>query len=293
MSNQSAFVKYFDAEAISKITAIGYKPLSLVEGNLVGNHRSPSHGFAVEFAGHRQYSPGDDIKHLDWNAYFKSDKYLIKQYAMETNFVGNILIDVSATMGFEYEGRRKMDYAAFIAVTLASCITRQNDLVATTFFADKVIETIPQTGAQEIIAKISSTMENTEPKHPSSFGKFLNHIGEQIGFRQSVFVISDFFADPEEIFAGLKRLLYNHNEVILFQIIDPIEMDFNVKGRVELHGLEEDEKLEFEGQNIRKSYNKIFNKYRSYMESESLKLGIDYVLCDTSEKPGGEPLLND
>jgi hypothetical protein len=120
--SRSALIKYFDPNALARITAVGYKPFSLVEGNLVGNHRSPFHGFAIEFAGLRQYVPGDEVKHLDWKAYFKTGKFLVKQYDQETNLIGHILVDVSETMKFEYSGRRKIDYTAFIATAVAGAI---------------------------------------------------------------------------------------------------------------------------------------------------------------------------
>ncbi len=284
--SESSLIKYFDADAVSRITAIGYKPLSLVEGNLVGNHRSPMHGFAVEFAGHRQYAPGDDLRHLDWKAYFKSDKYLIKQYAMETNFTGFVVTDVSETMKFEYDGRRKIDYAAFLAVAIASTIIGQNDLVSASFFTNRLRGTIPRTGADDIIAKISTYLEDTELKDPTSMGPVLATLAEQVGRRKCVFVISDFFDDVDVIFDGVKKLLGNRNEVILLHVLDPLEMNFDYPGQVELIELEGDGKIEVEGRNIADSYNRLFGEYLENMQQTSRRLGVDYILCDTSQNFG-------
>jgi uncharacterized protein (DUF58 family) len=275
-------MKYFDAQAVSRITAIGFKPFSLVEGNLVGDHRSPFHGFAVEFAGHRQYAPGDDLKHFDWKVYFRSEKYLIKQYDQETNFIGHVLVDVSETMKFEYQNRRKMDYAAFIAVALAGTIVAQNDLVSATFFSDRIRETVPATGTEEIISKISRFMEQADFKDPTAIGRVLSLMAQQAGRRKCVFVISDFFNDLTSTFDGIKRLLYNNNEVILLHLVDPIEMDFDYPGQVELVELEGQDRLLVQGSSIRDSYNALFRQYLDTMKEESRKLAVDYVLCDTS-----------
>ncbi|NQT92366.1 MAG: DUF58 domain-containing protein [Lentisphaerae bacterium] len=283
---RSALAKYFDAEALARVTAVGYKPLALVEGNLVGDHRSPFHGFAIEFAGHRQYVPGDDVKHLDWKVYFRSGKYLVKQYDQETNFVGHILLDVSETMTFEYEGRRKIDHAAFIAVAIAGAVTSQGDKASATFFSDSIRESIPATGAADIMAKISQHVEHAELKDRTAIGRVLGLMAERIGRRKCVFVISDFYNDPADLFDGVKRLIYNNNEVVLLHVLDPIEMDFDYPGPIELIQLEGEARLLVQGTNIRDSYNKLFGEYLETMRSESHKLGVDYVLCDTSENFG-------
>lgn len=283
---QSSLVRYFDANVISRITAIGYKPSVLVEGPLVGDHRSPLHGFATEFAGHRQYVPGDDLKHFDWKLFFRSDKYFIKQYEQETNFIGHILVDVSETMRFEYADRKKRDYAGFLAVSIAMAIVSQNDMITATFFTDKIKESIPATGSNEIISKISDHMQRAEMKDKTAIGRILGLMAEQVGRRKCVFIISDFFNDVTSIFDGVKRLLYNTNEVILFHVVDPIEKDFDYPGQAELIELEGEDRLIVQGNQVRESYNRLFGDYLKSMKDESRKLGIDYILCDTSRNFG-------
>ena len=283
---QPALPKYFDPDAIARITAVGYKPMIVVQGNLVGDHRSPLHGFAIEFAGHRQYSPGDDLKHLDWNVYFKTERYVIKQYAQETNLEAHVIIDVSESMKFEYKERRKMDYAAFIAVAVASAVLAQNDRVSATFFDSKIRESIPATGTDDIIGKISDYVEHAELKDMTSIGNVLGHMAANIGRRKCVFVISDFFNDVPSMFDGVKRLLHSRNEVVLLQVIDPIELDFDYPGQVELIQLEGEERMMVHGHNIRESYKELFDAYLETMSNGCRKLGVDYVLCNTSENFG-------
>ncbi len=281
-----ALEKYFDGDAVAQLTAIGYKPMHLVEGHLVGDHRSPFHGFAVEFAGHRQYVPGDPPKHVDWNVYFRSGKLLIKQYAQETNLVAHLFVDVSETMQFEYKGRSKRDYAAFVAVAIAGAIQAQKDKVSVHFFADSILAEESATGSREVIGKISNYMEKSELKGDTAIGRILSMAAEDLGRRKAVFIVSDFFNDVESMFDGMKRLLYNHNEVILLHVLDPLELDFNHEGPIELVELEGEGRRLVNGRSLREGYNKAFGAYREEMETSCRKLGIDYVLCNTGESFG-------
>ena len=189
-------------------------------------------------------------------------------------------------MKFEYNGRRKIDYTAFIATALAGAIVAQKDTVSASFFSDRIRESIPATGSDDIIAKISNYMEKSEFKDKTSIGKMISLLSEKIGRRKCVFIISDFFNDTASIFDGIKRLIFNNNEVILFHVLDPLEMDFDYKGQVELIELEGENRLFVRGNGIRDKYNELFGQYLKTMKKETQKLGIDYVLCDTSQNFG-------
>jgi uncharacterized protein (DUF58 family) len=252
----------------------------------VGNHPSPFYGFAIEFAGHRQYVPGDDLRHLDWKVYYRSGRYMTKQYELETNFIAHLVLDVSETMKFAHKHGRKLDYAAFVAVAMAQAIVSQTDMVAATFFADSIVESIPPSGAEEVVAKLSRSLETAEMKDRTAIGRVLSQLAEQIGRRKIVFVISDFFSDVKSTFDGIKRLLYSNNEVVLFHVLDPIEIDFDHPGRVELIELEGAGKMQIEGRNIRESYNALFGAYLKSMTENSRRLNVDYVVCNTAENFG-------
>jgi len=281
-----SLIKYLDPDAVARIAAIGLKPSSRVEGTLVGNHSSPFHGFAIEFAGRRQYVPGDDIKHIDWKVYYKSGRYMTKQYELETNFIAHLVVDVSETMAFEYKHGRKIDYAAFMAVALASAVVAQTDQVAATFFADRILESMSPSGSEDAVAKISRFVAETPPKDATAVGRVLTHLAEQIGRRKLVFVISDFFTDIRALFDGIERLHYNKNEVVLFHVLDPIELDFDIPGQVELIELEGARKLNLEGRNIRESYNELFGAYLKEIREKARQYQIDYIACNTGENFG-------
>jgi len=283
----SRWAKYFDAETVAKLACIGFKPSLLVEGSLVGNHRSPFHGFAVEFAGHRGYVPGDDVKNLDWKVYYRTGKHLIKQYEQETNFVAHILVDVSASMDFSYKHGSKKDYAAFIASALSHTIVGQSDRVGVRFFDNKVVEEIPATGSMEIVSKISSFYSGgREMKGPSAIGEVLFHIAEGIGRRAVVFIISDFFGDIERTFDGIKRLLGSKHEVVAIQIVDPLELNFDIPGRVQFLEMEGEGRFEARGVNIKDSFEELFHEFLSEMKTRCLSLGVDCIQCNT-DRPFG------
>ncbi len=282
----SALTKYLHPEAVARLAAVGFRPHARVAGNLVGNHPSHRHGFAVEFAGHRQYVPGDNIRHLDWKVYFKSGRYMIKQYEMESNFTAHLLVDISASMNFEFKHGRKRDYAGFISVALASAILAQTDRVAATFFADEIVREIAPTGSDEIIGTLADNVEGLPPKDATALGRVLSLTAEHIGRRQVVFVLSDFFGDLTSLFDGLKRLLFHHNEVILFHVLDPLELNFNLPGRVELIELEGPRRMTIEGRQVREDYNRRFGAFLRELRDGARKLGIDYLLCDTSQNFG-------
>jgi uncharacterized protein (DUF58 family) len=282
----SALSRYLDMAAVGKVTAIGMKPRRVVEGCLSGNHRSPFHGFAVEFAGHRQYAPGDDIKHLDWKAYYKSDKYLLKQYQQETNFIAHLLIDVSESMTFEHQYGRKIDYVSFMALALAFLIQDQSDMVSATLFDNRILEHIPRSSAEQVVQKISAAIDRSEKKGPSAIGDVLAHTAENTGRRAIVMVFSDFFGDLDKVADGLKRLLYNKHEVVLFHVLDPVEMDFGLNGTVEFLELEGEDRITIPAHQFRDAYLEEFNKYLTEMKEMSRKLGIEYVRVSMAENFG-------
>ena len=282
----SRLIKYLDPDAVALIAAVGFKPSNRVEGSRVGNHRSPFHGFAVEFAGHRQYVPGDDPRHIDWKVYYKAGRYMTKQYELETNFVAHLVIDVSESMKFAYRSGSKADYAAFVGVALAHAVVAQSDQAAVTFFAEQALETFPPSNADEVPDKISRYMEHAPLKDRTSIGSVLSLLAERIGRRKVVFVISDFFGDVDATFDGVKRLADNKNEVVLLHLLDPLEIDFSYPGRVELIELEGARRDTFEGRDIRDSYNELFGKYLERMREASRRHQVDYVLCNTGENFG-------
>ncbi len=288
-TSQTQWRKYFDTDTVTRLVHLGLKPSGLVEGNLVGDHRSPFHGFAIEFAGHRGYVAGDDIRHLDWKAYYKTGKYLLKQYAQETNFFSHIVVDVSESMAFAHRHGSKLDYAAFMATALSRVIVEQSDSVGAFFFADALKASIPASRSEEVVEKIAGGLVAAEAKGPSAIGRNLGLVAEQIGRRRVVFVISDFFGSVEDTFDGIKRLLDDRHEVVMLQILDPLELDFDIPGRVRLLELEGAGRLDVVGVNVRDAFREYFHGFLGEIRRQALALGVDYLACDM-RRPFGQHL---
>jgi len=282
----SALSRYLDMASVVKLTALGLEPRQVVEGCLSGNHRSPFHGFAVEFAGHRQYAPGDDVRHIDWKAYYKSDKYLLKQYAQETNFIAHLLIDVSESMTFKHQHGRKIDYVAFMAVTLAFLIQDQSDMVSATLFDNRILEHIPRSSAEQVVRKISVAIDRAEKKGPSAIGDVLAHAAETSGRRAIVMLFSDCFGDLDRIADGLKRLLYSKHEVVLFHVLDPVEVDFDLSGTVEFVELEGTDRITIPAHQFRDAYREEVGAYLAALKDMTRKLGVEYVRVSMAESFG-------
>ena len=183
-------------------------------------------------------------------------------------------------MKFEYGHGSKIHYAAFIATALSNVIVNQSDSVGAFFFDNTILSTIKVSGSDEIMSKVAGKFNETELKNHSAIGKVLSLIAEQIGRRRIVFVISDFFGDVEDTFTGIKRLLDDRHEVVLFQIIDPLEMNFNLPGRIELIQLEGAERLEVVGTSIKDCYEESFHKFLSDFKEKARALGVDHIVCD-------------
>ena len=283
---QQDWLRYFDADTVARLAHIGINPSGLVEGNLIGNHRSPFHGFAVEFAGHRGYVPGDDIKHIDWKVYYKSERYMVKTYEQETNFLCHMVVDISESMTFEHEHGRKLDYAAFIATAISYVVVNQSDSVGAIFFDDDIRSTVRVSNQEDVVSRISREMIAADPKQSTSLGDVLSLVAEQIGRRRVVFVVSDFFGDLEHTFDGIKRLLDDNHEIILLQVVDPLELSFDIPGRVRLLELEGERKLDLVGRDIQASYEACFHEFLDAFKARAMSLGIDYILCDMSRAFG-------
>ncbi|RMD77931.1 MAG: DUF58 domain-containing protein [Lentisphaerae bacterium] len=275
--------KYLNPKAISAIGGLMLNPRGLVEGNMAGAHKSPFHGFSVEFAGHREYIPGDDPRHIDWKAYYKRDKYLLKQYEADTNLVCQILLDVSESMRFGPEGISKFDYANYLAVSLAYLVVKARDKAGITLFDESILDYIPPSNSMEMAYKMSALLENTEPKKKTTIRQTLLNFAEQIGRRQLVVIISDCLVDLEGLKYGLSRLRYDKHEIVLFHVLHPYELEFPLKGRIHFIGMEGYKDLKLEAKQIRRAYLERLQRHLHSIEEACERNHIEYVLVNTGK----------
>jgi uncharacterized protein (DUF58 family) len=272
---------YLDPLAISRGENLGILARKVVEGYRVGEHRSPFRGFAIEFAQHREYTIGDDPRHLDWKVLGRTDRYYIKQYEQDTNFVVQLLIDGSESMNYGGDKITKLHYAKALAACLAYLVLLQRDAAAVSLFDTETREYIPRTDNIGKIHHIMNRLAAFKATQKTSLGVAMADIARVAKARGIIVVLSDLFDDEEGFEKGLQRLRFGGHEVIVFHVLDPDELEFKFKGRVEFIGLEGLATLETNPSDIRKSYLKEMDAMRERMRLACERTGTHYVLANT------------
>jgi uncharacterized protein (DUF58 family) len=278
----SVLSRYLDPAVLSRMAERHIEPRGLVLGNLAGSHKSPLSGFAVEFAGHREYVRGDDPKHIDWRLYFKRDKYFIKQYEMETNFVCHLVLDVSASMRYGDGAEQKLLYAAKAAVTLGHAVVRQSDQVSLTTFDEALRGTVPRGNSMAQIVRLTEHLDSIDPVHKTRMGDCLVEFAGRIGRREIVMIFSDFLTDLTALEQALQRMRYNHHEVVLFQVLHHHELAFDFQGPIKFVGLEVPDELLAQPEDLRTAYLAAVNRFTGRLEDICRSNRIERVEVDTS-----------
>lgn len=283
---KSVLSRYLDPEVLGRVADRHISPRGLVMGNLARAHKSPLSGFAVEFAGHREYVPGDDPKHIDWRVYFTREKYFIKQYEMETNFVCHLLLDVSASMR-DGEGReQKLLYAAQMATTLGYSVVRQSDKVSLATFDERILGFVQPSNSMGQVVRMTNHLDDIQPVHKTRMSECLTELTGRMKRREIVMVFSDFFTDLDALEKALQRMRYNRHEVVLFQIMHHDELDFEFNGMVKFVGLEIPQELLTQPDELRQGYLKAMHKFNDRFEEVCQRNRVERVLVDTSRDMG-------
>lgn len=278
-----------DPDTLSRAEPLGLFARRVVEGYRVGEHRSPFNGFAIEFSQHREYAPGDDPRHLDWKILGRADKYYIKQYEQDTNFVAHLLLDGSASMSFGSATVSKIQYARGLVACLSFLILQQRDAVTATIFDDRPRETFQRTDSLGKVHQLCTQLTGFTPGRPGNLRACLQDYAARLSARGIVVVISDLLDDPEDLLQGLRRLSLTRSEVIVFQVLDTEEITFPLEGNVRFIGLEDDSRLQTNPADLRKSYLAAFNEHQRAVRRACEQCGVHYTLCDTS-RPLAEAL---
>lgn len=280
---------YLHPDVIAKAQALGVEARTLVEGLRVGDHRSPYRGFSVEFVQHREYVPGDDIRHIDWKSYARSDRYTIKQYEQETNFTAHLMVDASRSMLYGEGETNKLEVAKVLTAALTYLIIHQRDSVALDVFDADWRDRLPASGQMGHVQTILETLEAVEPRDKNAMGPLIHDIANQVRRRGLFFLISDCFDDVESILGGLQHLRFGGHEVIVFHVLHPDEMDFPFNGMVKFDAMEERMHLLTRPQLVRPTYLRALKKYLEELQQGCERNRCDYVLVNTG-KPLAETL---
>ena len=280
---ESAPHNFLDPEAISRAESLGLNARDLVEGYMAGEHKSPYHGFAIEFAQHREYTHGDDTRHLDWKVLGRTDRYYIKQYEQETNYVAHLLLDGSESMNYASAKISKLDYGKMMAACLSYLILRQRDAVALGLFDENLREYVPRSDNKSTLHKIMTRLAAFRPTSATSIGPVLHDMARQIRRKGIVILISDFFDDEQQVIEGLQHLRFGGHEVVVFHVMDPYELEFPFTGLVEFDGLEQVPKLMTRPAEIRKSYLREMEAFQHRLKGACERNQCHYSLVNTAE----------
>ena len=278
--------RYLDPKVLNRVERLDLRARLIVEGFLAGRHRSPSKGFSVEFAEHREYATGDDLRYLDWKVYGKSDRLYVKQYEEETNLVATVCLDASTSMHYEAPERAtlsKYDYAATVAASLAYLVVHQQDAAGIVLFDDEVREKLPA-GSQPIhLHRILALMETFRGGPRTNIADSLGEVAEKIRRRGLVVIVSDLLDDAERVLAGLRRLRRRRHDVVVFHVLDEDETSFPFGKMTSFEGTEEPSAdLLCDPPALRAAYLEALEEFRRRVRAGCLAERIDYVPLDTA-----------
>src|SRR5262245_4647860 len=278
---------YLHADTIARAEALGIQARTVVEGLRVGDHKSPYRGFSVEFVQHREYVPGDDLRHIDWRVYGRAERYTIKQYEQETNFISHVLLDASRSMLYGDGPENKLEYAKLLAATLAFVIVHQRDSFGLNVSDSTWRLQVPPSSQPGQIHNVLRALVSVEPEGPTAIGPLLHELAEKVRRRGLVFLISDCFDDVTQVLSGLRHLRFAGHEVTLFHVLHEDEVDFPFEGMVKFDGLERREVLRTRPQMIRPTYLKALQKYLVELQAGCEVEKVDYVRLVTARPLAG------
>ncbi len=281
--NQSSLDQLLDPQTIARAEALGLQARYVVEGYMAGEHKSPYRGFAIEFAQHREYTHGDDPRHLDWKVIGRTDRYYIKQYEQETNYVAHLLLDGSESMKYGSGAVTKFEYGRQIAACLSYLILHQRDATALGIFDQTIRDYSPRSDNRATIHRLMARLAAFQPTEQTNVATVLHDVANQVRRKGLVIVISDFFDDEAKVIEGIQHLRFGGHEVVCFHIMDPHELEFPFNGLVEFEGLEGATKLLTRPAEIRKSYLREVELFRQRLREGCEKNQCHYVLVNTAE----------
>jgi uncharacterized protein (DUF58 family) len=290
--------RLLDPSVLARLKGLRLRAERIVEGFVSGLHRSPYQGFSNEFAEHREYVPGDDLRYVDWRAYGKTDKVYLKRFEEETNLIGYLVLDVSESMEYqsgqsavgsrqtnpsEFGGAAmsKLEYAQTAAAALAYLILHQQDAVGLATFDDRVRTLIKPSGSPSQLNPVLDAIAKSEGRQKTSAGPIFHELAERLGRRGVVMILSDLFDDPEPLLAGLKHFRHRRHDVIVMHVLDPAEIEFPFQQPTLFKGLEALGELLVDPVRLRKAYQEEFERFRSEVAAGCRSQGADYVLLRT------------
>ncbi|MBX3412657.1 MAG: DUF58 domain-containing protein [Pirellulales bacterium] len=279
------YQKYLSPQTLAKLQGLELRARLIVEGYVSGVHKSPFHGFSVEFAEHREYVAGDDLRHVDWKVFGKTDKFYLKQYEEETNLVSYLLLDTSESMRYQSAGTplSKLEYAKCVAASLSYLILQQQDSVGLVTFDREIRALVRSSSNPSHLKQLLHVMQESVPERKTATGPIFHELAERLKKRGIVVILSDLFDDIPSILAGLKHFRHRRHEVIVFHVLDPAELDFPFQQTTLFRGLEGLPEVLTDPRALRKAYLQEFERFVTEVKRGCRAHRIDYVQLRTDQ----------
>ena len=275
--------KYLQPEMVAVLNSMALRAKLVVEGYIIGQHRSPYHGFSVEFAEHRAYGPGDEIRHIDWRLFGKTERLYVKRYEEETNLRAHIILDTSRSMLYKSGTVSKLNYANSLAASLSYLMINQQDAAGLVQFSNKIDTFIPPKSKPSHLNIILKQLDDNKTGKDTKIENVFHRMAERIDKRGIVILISDLLDDPVEVINGLKHFRHKNQEVIVFHILDRKELEFDFNSRTRFLDMESGEEIITEPWHIRSNYTELISGLQKYYQKECRDSLIDYVPIFTDE----------
>lgn len=277
--------KYLDPEVLAQIQGLELRARRIVEGYVAGLHRSPYQGFSIEFAEHREYAPGDDLRYLDWKVFGRTDKYYLKQFEEETNLIAYLLLDTSESMEYQSDGAAmsKSDYAKCLAAALSSLVLKQQDSVGLVTFDDRIRSLIRPSGNPSHLKQLIHVMETAETAKKTNTGPIFHDLAERLRKRGIVLIFSDMFDNVEQMMTGLKHFRHRRHDVVVFHVLDPAELDFPFRRTTLFKGLENLPEVLTDPRSLRRAYLQEFGGFLHRLQEGCRTNQVEYVQVRTDQ----------
>jgi len=272
---------FVDPKVLARINNLELLARTVVDGFINGLHRSPYLGLSLDFAEHRGYMPGDDIRRIDWRLFARTDRFYVKQFEADSNANFSVLFDVSRSMSFGSQGVTKLDYGRYLAASLTYFSHKQRDRVGLITFDDDIVDHVPPSAKH--LDVVLHTLDRMVPGRPGSLDAPLLKITEHLRRRGILVVVSDFYEEPDIILEAVKRLRYRGHDVVVFHILDPAEIEFPYDAASSFRDLESGEQLPVVPDSIRVQYRALIQEHIATLSRMCADHRIDYVMLDTSK----------
>ena len=268
---------------VAMLNSISMKAKLVVEGYIIGQHRSPYHGFSVEFSEHRSYEPGDEVKHIDWKLYGKTNRLYVKRYEEETNLRTHLILDTSRSMSYTSNKISKLEYGSYLLAALSYLMISQQDAAGVVLFDEKIRSFIPPKSTPSHLNTLLNVLDVPEPGNDTKIESVLHQMAERINKRGLVIIISDLLDEPKNVLNGLKHFRHKKQEVILFHILDRNELEFEFDNRTKFVDMESDEEITTDPWHIKNDYKNLILDIQKYYRRNCRLNKIDYVSLFTDD----------